>query len=70
MSKESFIGGDYIETTGVSTKIYSAEDIENTSNKYFAQKGEEEGVSYGKNDEPPNVESILNGLTYIIVVGT
>ncbi len=53
MSKESYIGGDYIETTGGSTKIYAAEDIENSSAMYFAQTGDDDGVVYGVNEDPP-----------------
>lgn len=53
MSKESCIGGDYIETTGGSTKIYAKEDIENSSAMHFQQIGDETGVIYGVNKEIP-----------------
>lgn len=56
MSKESYIGGDYIETTGGSTKIYAAEDIENSSAMYFAQTGSDDGVLYGMNEDPPIID--------------
>lgn len=52
MSKESYIGGDYIETTGGSTKVYAQGNIENSSAKYFAQKGDETGVHYIKASKP------------------
>lgn len=70
MSKESYIGGDYIETTGGSVKVYAQGNIENYSAKHFAQKGDESGVVYAKNEEPPVIERLVSGLTYIIVVGT
>ncbi len=53
MSKESYIGGDYIETTGGSVKVYAKGNIENYSAKHFAQKGVNLGVTYGTNEEPP-----------------
>ena len=55
MSKESYIGGDYIETTGGSTKIYAKEDIENSSAMHFAQKGDDDGVVYGVNEDAPTI---------------
>lgn len=58
MSKESYIGGDYIETTGGFTKIYADENIENSSTLHFAQNGAERGVSHGINEEAPVVEII------------
>lgn len=70
MSKESFIGGDYIETTGGSAKVYAKGNIENSSLKHFAQKGDDKGVIYTKNEESPVIEGLVSGLTYIIVVGT
>lgn len=57
MSKESYIGGDYIETTGGSTKIYAAEDIENSSAMHFAQTGDDAGVFYAVNDDLPPLSS-------------
>lgn len=53
MSKESYIGGDYIEITGGSTKNFAGGNIENSSAMHFAQLGEEEGVLYAKNEESP-----------------
>ena len=58
MSKESYIGGDYIETTGGAAKVYAGENIENSSAMYFAQNGEEEGVLYAKSEEPPIITTI------------
>ncbi|MFV0530037.1 MAG: hypothetical protein ACK5MD_01175, partial [Flavobacteriales bacterium] len=57
MSKESYIGGDYIETTGGSTKIYAAEDIENSSAMHFAQTGDADGVVYGVNEDAPKINN-------------
>lgn len=56
MSKESFIGGDYIETTGVDTKVYGKRII-NSSVDRFVQIGGN-GVVYGTNDEAPVIEII------------
>lgn len=53
MSKESFIGGDYIETTGGSAKKYGAQ-IE-LSGSQVILNGEINGVSLGINQEPPIV---------------
>lgn len=65
MSKESFIGGDYIETTGGSTKVYAKENIENSSAKYFAQKGDDKGVAYVANEPPPKIEVIVKKIIRI-----
>ena len=54
MSKETFIGGDYIETTGGDTKIFSDESIFNSSATKFVQNGSD-GVFYGKNKPAPTI---------------
>jgi hypothetical protein len=46
MSKETFIGGDYLEFTGGNNLNYGKEGIENIGSKII-QTGEEKGVSYG-----------------------
>ncbi len=61
MSKESFIGGDYIETTSGDTKVYG-ESICNSSSSKFVQNGGA-GVEYGM---APS--SILNTWTQHIVI--
>lgn len=54
MSKESYIGGDYIETTGGSSKTYAKGKIINTSlDGDIIQIGKENGVTYGINELPP-----------------
>lgn len=54
MSKETFIGGDYIETTGGDTKIFSGESIFNASSQKVIQVGNENGVSYNSAKEFTN----------------
>jgi len=71
MSKESFIGGDYIETTGGSAKNFAGANIENSSlGNQFTQKGLDSGVTYNVNDPAPKIEVGSLGQSYIIVVGT
>ncbi|OBW41373.1 N-acetylmuramoyl-L-alanine amidase [Chryseobacterium sp. MOF25P] len=56
MGKESFIGGDYIETTGGSSKTYAGKNIENSSlGNQFTQNGLDSGVTYGTNEEAPTI---------------
>lgn len=58
MSKESFIGGDYIEITGGSSKTYAGKNIENSSlGNQFTQNGLDSGVTYGINGDPINITS-------------
>ena len=56
MSKETFIGGDYIEFTGGNNLSYAKEEIINSSNRQIIQKGENGGVIYGTNGEVPFIE--------------
>nr|WP_314494452.1 hypothetical protein [uncultured Chryseobacterium sp.] len=71
MSKESYIGGDYIETTGGSAKNFAGANIENSSlANQFTQKGTDSGVTYNVNEAAPKIEGGSFGLSYIIVVGT
>ncbi|CAD7800145.1 hypothetical protein CHRY9390_00588 [Chryseobacterium aquaeductus] len=71
MSKESFIGGDYIETTGGSAKNFAGANIENSSfANQFTQNGKEGGVTYNVNENAPKIEGGTFGLSYIVVVGT
>lgn len=58
MGKESFIGGDYIETTGGASKTYAGKNIENSSfGNQFTQNGLGSGVSYATNEEPPIIST-------------
>lgn len=59
MSKESFIGGDYIETTGGDTKVFSDESIFNSSATKFIQNGGD-GVFYGINKPAPIIGSQID----------
>jgi len=59
MGKESFIGGDYIETTGGASKTYAGKNIENSSvGNQFTQNGLDSGVTYGINEEAPKISGI------------
>jgi len=58
MGKESYIGGDYIETTGGDAKVFAGKSIVNSSADKFAQKGTEKGVSYNKSAPPPSLGSL------------
>lgn len=58
MSKESYIGGDYIETTGGDAKTFAGKSIVNSSAQQFAQKGETSGVSYSVNTAPPSLGNL------------
>ncbi|WP_292010907.1 hypothetical protein [Chryseobacterium sp.] len=69
MSKETYIEGDYIETTGGSNLNYAKQGIENTGSS-VVQNGAQNGVTYGKNQQAPKIEKIESGEAYIIVVGT
>ena len=64
MSKESYIGGDYIETTGGDTKVFSEENIFNSSASKFVQNGGD-GVFYGMNKETPNFAGAVVTFAYI-----
>lgn len=54
MSKESFIGGDYIETTGGDNLNFAKGSITNSSLLQVAQNGKENGVSYNSPKKPEN----------------
>ncbi|MDR2235556.1 MAG: N-acetylmuramoyl-L-alanine amidase [Chryseobacterium sp.] len=56
MSKESYIGGDYIETTGGDNLTFAKGNIVNSSEKQFTQEGAD-GVIYGTNGDPVNITS-------------
>ncbi|OCA70263.1 M12 family metallo-peptidase [Chryseobacterium arthrosphaerae] len=52
--KESYIGGDYIEITGGSCKVYAKDNINNISvNGPFGQNGLKNGVLYATNGQAP-----------------
>lgn len=56
MSKESFIGGDYIETTGGSSKTYAKGTIELSGSKII-NNGKANGVSLGMNGKVPEIST-------------
>lgn len=70
MSKESFIGGDYIETTGGDNLLFAKGNIVNTSALQITQEGTTTGVTYNLNKPAPKIDGLTNGIAYIIVVGT
>ncbi|MBW8523115.1 hypothetical protein K0U91_00475 [Chryseobacterium chendengshani] len=66
MSKESFIGGDYIETTGGSAKNFAGANIENSSlGNQFTQNGLDTGVTYNVNEPPPKINLIAKKIIRI-----
>lgn len=66
MSKESYIGGDYIETTGGSARNFAGGNIENSSlGNQFTQKGLDSGVTYGINEPPPKIEVVVKKIIRI-----
>lgn len=54
MSKESYIGGDYIETTGGDNLNFAKGSITNSSLLQVTQQGKENGVSYNSPRKPEN----------------
>lgn len=59
MSKESFIGGDYTETTGGSNKTFAKGIIENIGSQVI-QDGKANGVFYGTNEKAPDITAVVN----------
>lgn len=54
MSRIRIVGGDIIETTGGNHKVYSKENIENSSDTQMIQVGKTGGVIYGEPDKMPD----------------
>ena len=57
--KQTFVGGNIIETTGGNNLSYAKDAIENTASQVI-QQGKETGVSYGKQGAPPKNEKIYD----------
>lgn len=53
MSRTRIVKGNITKIIGGNYKRYSEDDIENIGSKVI-QIGQEDGVSYGTNEEPPN----------------
>ena len=64
MSKESFIGGDYIETTGGSNKTFAKGPIELIGSKLI-NDGKKNGVLLGMNKNAPNLAGAVVTFAYI-----
>lgn len=58
MSKESYIGGDYIETTGGDNLLFAKGNIVNSSALEVRQKGKETGVAYKTNQPALSMGSL------------
>lgn len=56
MSKESYVGGDYIETTGGDNLLFAKGNIVNSSALEIIQEGKENGVVYGEPMQPPKID--------------
>lgn len=57
MSRIRFVGGDIIETTGGNHRVYSKENIENSSDTQMIQVGKSGGVIYGEPQKAPDIKS-------------
>jgi hypothetical protein len=57
MSRIRIVGGDIIETTGGNHKVYSKENIENSSDSQMNQVGKSSGLIYGDNQKAPDIKS-------------
>jgi hypothetical protein len=59
MSRLRIVGGNITKTTGGNYRIFSDDNIEIHSNKMIIQTGQENGVSFGRPEEPPELEEII-----------
>jgi hypothetical protein len=57
MSRIRIVGGDILETTGGNHKVYSKENIENSSDTQMIQVGKTGGVIYGEPQKAPDIKS-------------
>ncbi|TRX32723.1 hypothetical protein FNW52_16325 [Flavobacterium sp. ZT3R18] len=57
MSRIRIVGGDILETTGGNHKVYSKENIENSSDTQMIQVGKTGGVIYGDPQKAPDIKS-------------
>lgn len=62
--KQTFVGGNIIETTGGNNLSYAKDAIENTASQVI-QQGKETGVSYGKQGAPPKNEKIYDVVMFV-----
>lgn len=59
MTRLRYVKGDILETTGGNYKVYSADNIETHSGGKIIQTGEERGVSFGKPEDRPEFEKLI-----------
>lgn len=62
--KQTFVGGNIVETTGGNSLSYARDVIENVGSQVI-QKGQEKGVSYGKQSAPPKNEKIYDVVMFV-----
>lgn len=62
--KQTFVGGNILETTGGNNLSYAKDVIENVGSQVI-QKGQESGVSYGKQGAPPKNEKIYDVVMFV-----
>ena len=62
--KQTFVGGNIVETTGGNNLSYARDVIENVGSQVI-QKGQEKGVSYGKQAAPPKNKKIYDVVMFV-----
>jgi hypothetical protein len=62
--KQTFVGGDIIETTGGNNLSYAKDVIENVGSQVI-QQGKGSGVSYGKQGAPPKNNKIYDVVMFV-----
>lgn len=62
--KETYIGGDYIETTGGDNLIFAKGNIINSSEAQFVQNVKKNGVFYGVNGKAPEIVTDIEYIYY------
>lgn len=67
MDKESYIRGDYIETTGGDNLLFARGNIINSSNLSIIQQGKENGVTYGESKELPKCANGIISIAKVLV---
>lgn len=62
--KQTFVGGNIIETTGGNNLSYAKDTIENSASQVI-QQGRERGVSYGNQGAPPKNNKIYDIVMFV-----
>lgn len=62
--KQTFVGGDIIETTGGNNLSYAKDVIQNAGSQVI-QQGKDTGVTYGKQGSPPKNQKIYDVVMFV-----